>query len=419
MRHYIYKLFLLPAVLLISSMAFSQGFNLITGSIEDSNTGQPLPYASVTLKNSSLTNVANADGLFSLKVPHENLKDSIIVSHLGYKNLILPVSDFIGKRNRRVKLAPTIIDIRSITVRTDDAQDLFLSAFSSKSRKANYPGWPVGMSGFYREIIKKGNNRYLSLSEAVVDILKQSYTNSYNDNISIYKGRGSTNRNMEDTLFLQLQGGLLSTLALDVVKDPFLAVDMLSSTEYYQFKPGPLMFMDNMNIYTIDFNQVPGTSDILFRGRIFVESQSLAIVRIEFYMNVENRKDAWKSFVRKKSDDVQISVDWAKYQVNYKQHSDKWYFDYARIDLRFTAKYKGKLLKSKYDIITELAITDIDNSSALKIPSAERLRMKDILHKKVNDFTDKEFWENYNIIEPDEKIENIINRIIRHLKRER
>ena len=75
--------------------------------------------------------------------------------------------------------------------------------------------------------------------------------------------------------------------------------------------------------------------------------------------------------------------------------------DYARVDLRFTAKYKGKWLKNKYDIVTELAITDTDNSSALKIPAVERFKMKDILQNKVSDFHDENFWGNYNIIEPD------------------
>ncbi len=418
MRQNLIRFILLPAMLLFGTMAFAQELKTINGTIEDASTGYPLPYASVSLKNSSFSNVANSEGEFSLKIPQANLQDSLLISYLGYRNITVPVSDFMGKRNRRVKLAPTTMDIRSIIVRPDDAEEIFKSAFSSKTIRSNYSTEPVGMSGFYREIIKKGN-RYLSLSEAVVDILKHSYSSLSGDNIAIYKGRGNTNRNASDTLFLQLQGGPVTTLQLDIVKDPFIAVDMLAATDFYEFRMGPVLFMDNMNIYTIEFNQAPEVEDILFRGRIFVESQTLAIVRIEFDMNVEGRNDAWKSFVRKKPDDVQMGVDWAKYQVNYKQQGEKWFLDYARIDIRFVAKYKGKWLKSKYDITTELAVTDKDNRSALKIPSAERLRMKDILQKKVNDFQDEDFWENYNIIEPDAKIESIINRIIRQLKKDR
>ena len=418
MRHKLFRFSLLPVMLFFVYSAFSQDINRINGKIEDASTGYPLPYASVLLINSSFSNVTNSDGEFSINVPSSNLKDSLLISYLGYKNQKVPVSYFIGKKNKRVKLEPTSIDIRSITVRTDDAAELFKSTFSGKSVKANYPLKAVGMSGFYRETIKKGS-KYLSLSEAIVDIYKQSYSNSFGDNISIYKGRGSTNRNASDTLFLQLQGGPVTSLQLDIVKNPFIDVDLLTATDYYDFKLGPIMFMDDLNIYTIDFNQNKAVSDIMYRGRIYVESQTLAVIRIEFERNVEGRQDAWKSFVRKKPEEVQIGVEWAKYQINYKQHGNKWYMDYARVDLRFTAKYKNKWLKNKYDIVTELAITDIDNSSALKIPSVERFRMKDILQNKVSDFQDENFWGNYNIIEPDEKIENIINRIIRQLKKER
>lgn len=410
--------YLLPIMLLFAIMASAQDIRTINGKIVDASTHYPLPFASVSLTNSTFSNIANSEGEFSLKIPHQSLDDSLLISCLGYRNLKIAVADFAEKRKMRIKLEPAALDIRSITVRSDDATELFKSAFASRYIKKNYPSENIGMSGFYRETIKKGN-KYISLSEAVVDILKKDYTSIDGDNTAIYKGRGSTNRNISDTLFMQLQGGPATSLNLDIVKNPFIGVNMISADYYYHFKPGPVMFMDDMNIYTIEFNQVEGISDILYRGRIFVESQSLAIVRIEFEMNVEGRKDAWKSFVRKKPSDIQIGVDWAKYQVNYRQHGEKWYLDYARIDLRFNAKYKGKWLKNKYDIITELAVTDIDNPSALKIPYAERFRMKDILQEKVADFQDDNFWENYNIIEPEEKIENIINKIIRQLKKER
>ena len=416
MRHYIYRLFLLPAMLLICSTLMAQQFRTITGKVEDANTGSPLQYASVYLRNTTSSTVTNNEGEFSFKVPADKLSDSLQISYLGYTNQIVSVADFNPKRVKKIKLVPSILDIRSITVRTDDAMDLFQSAFSQKSRKLNYIGEPRGMSGFYREIIKKGS-QYLILTEAVVDIVKQSYTSFSPDNIAIYKGRTNTNRNVEDTLFLQLQGGPVTSLNLDIVKDPFVGTDMLAATQCYEFRMGPMMFMDDFNIYTIDFNQVPQLDEILYRGRIYLESQTLAIVKIDFEMNLKDKPDAWKQFVRKKPDNMQIGVDWAKYQVNYKNYGNKWYLDYVRIDLRFNAKYKGKILKNKYDITTELAITDVDNKQASKIPYSSRLRMKDILQKKVADFRDDSFWEDYNIIQPDEKIEKIINKIIRQLKK--
>lgn len=418
MRHYIYRMLFVPAMLLICSIAFAQEITQITGKVEDASTGSPLQFASVMLKGSTTSTVTNRDGRFSFKIPSGSQEDSIMFSYMGYRNVVVPVSGIKPNKLLRIRLEPSGFNIRSITVRTSDAEELFKSAFSSNAIKLNYSTKPSGMSGFYREIIKKGN-RYLSLSEAVVDIMKQSYTSLAPDNIAIYKGRGNVNRNASDTVFLQLQGGPVTSMYLDIVKDPFIATDMIVATEYYNFRMGPMMYLDDMNIYTIDFNQIPGVDEILYRGRIYVESQTLAVVRIEFEMNVEEHKDAWKKFVRKKPDDLELGMDWAKYQINYRQQGEKWYMDYARADLRFNAKYKGKWLRSRYDIITELAITDTDYPAALKIPYGQRFRMKDILQKKVSDFEDDNFWEGYNIIEPDEKIENIINRIIRQLRKER
>ena len=218
------KCYLLAAMLFIGYMASAQDIRRISGKIEDAYTGYTLPYASVSLKNSSYSNVTNSEGEFSLNIPLENLKDSILVSFLGYRNATVAVSEFLSKKMKRVKLVPTAIDIRSITVRTDDAADLFRSAFSNKSVKANYPTKGAGMSGFYREIIKKGS-KYLSLSEAVVDILKQSYTSTFGDNISIYKGRGNVNRNASDMDLIQsIIGGADADKTFANVKDKFVDI---------------------------------------------------------------------------------------------------------------------------------------------------------------------------------------------------
>ena len=91
-------------MLLFVSMAFAQEFRTINGRVEDASSGYPLPFASVSLINSSLSNVANSDGDFSLKIPASSLNDSLLVSFLGYRNVKVPVADFIGKKNRKIEI---------------------------------------------------------------------------------------------------------------------------------------------------------------------------------------------------------------------------------------------------------------------------------------------------------------------------
>ena len=157
MKHYLKRFIILPVFMLLCSITYAQNFTTINGSVVDAHTGYPLPFASVSLKNSTFSNVANSEGHFSLKFPDSFMNDSILISYLGYRNTLVPVSEFIGKKSKKVKLVPTTIDIRSIIVRPNDAETIFYTAFSPKYIRENYSASPVGMSGFYREIIKKGN----------------------------------------------------------------------------------------------------------------------------------------------------------------------------------------------------------------------------------------------------------------------
>lgn len=417
MKNKIYFLLISVIMYFFSAVGYGQEYKLITGKVEDLETKKPLSYASVSLINTTISNITNSDGVFTLKIPlNADNADSLNIRYIGYIGVNVAVTEFEGKKIKHVGLTPSVIALRGVTVRPEDAITLFNLAFLNENIKKNYPQKTCGLTGFYREIIKKGN-QYVTLNEAVLDISKASYTDFSNDQLAIYKGRGNQNVKINDTLFLKLQGGPISTMYVDLVKNSFIGTDLLSAPMYYNFWMGPNVYKDGATIYTIQFNQKDSINETLFRGKIFIESESLAIVRAEFSMNVEDNPKAWREFVTKKPDNLKLGVDYANYVINYKKYNNKWYFDYARIDLKFNAKYKGKFLKNKYTIVSELAVTDIKNNIVPKLDTKKRIRPKDVMSSKVNDFTDNNFWENYNIIEPDESIENIISKIIKQLKK--
>ena len=51
---------------------------------------------------------------------------------------------------------------------------------------------------------------------------KQPYSSYKNDQVRILKGRKGTDTSKIDTLLFKLQGGALTNLMLDVVKDPYM-----------------------------------------------------------------------------------------------------------------------------------------------------------------------------------------------------
>lgn len=396
-------------------------FFVIYGKIIDTDTRAPLYFASVNLDGTNIANVTNSEGFFSLKLPLDvSGERTITTSYLGYLSTTLKVSDFSGSSDSK----PLIISMKAVplsldpaTIRGYDARALFYEAYSNI--KHNYPQKDVGMTAFYREMVKKGGSRYLSLNEAIIDIEKAAYDDFFSmDKAAVYKGRGSINYNSSDTLFIHYQGGIMSALYVDLVKRPFAGVYFESIDYYYNFKMGQSTIIDDKFFYVVEFDQKVNDPDasILYRGRIFIESASLAIGRIEFAMNVEGRKDAGSIFVPKKPANLRVDVEQATYIVNFKEYDDLWYYDYARLEVKFSTRRKRAIFRNYYSVLSEMAVTD-HKVEGFKIDPEKRIRYKDVLSERVKDFQDDGFWEHYNIIEPDASIDAIIRRIIRQLNR--
>lgn len=399
-------------LIFLTLTATAQDFLSLTGRVQDASTRRALGYASIQLLNSNISNVTNSEGLFVLKVPMGVKADSIMVSYLGYRSQKIALERF-KNGELIIRLEQSGISLNPITVRPQDAASIVKMAVMGINR--NYSDKPVQMTAFYREMIKKGSS-YVSINEAVLDINKASYSGYRADHIGIYKARGNYDANRIDTLLIKFQGGPNSALDLDIVKDPFLGVDPMRLEHVYTFKFSQPVTIDDRFFYVIEFDEREKQQEIYFRGKLYVDSESLAIGRAEFSMNVEGRENANSYFVRKKPASLKMDVVSASYMVNYKLRDGLWFFDYSRTEVKFNAKWDKRWFRNSYTINSEMAVTDISFNER-KIDVQSRIRPRDIISAKVKDFTDENFWEDYNIIEPDQSIENVIARIIRQLKR--
>jgi hypothetical protein len=75
------------------------------------------------------------------------------------------------------------------------------------------------MNAFYRETVKQ-DDQYINVSEAVIEILKAPYQNSFrNDLVRLEKGRQSPEVQPFKWMNFKLQGGPFTITQLDVVKN--------------------------------------------------------------------------------------------------------------------------------------------------------------------------------------------------------
>ena len=93
------KLFLTVLAMMLSSWAYAQNLT-VTGTVKDSSTGEPVPFAAIQLKGTMIGGMTDMDGLYSISVPADGV---LVFSSIGYKDTEVPVA---SKATHDVMLSP-------------------------------------------------------------------------------------------------------------------------------------------------------------------------------------------------------------------------------------------------------------------------------------------------------------------------
>jgi len=385
------------------------------GKVIDSQTDKALPFATIEALGSNTATVTNIDGEFIIKIERKADVSQLKISYIGYQNKILDLNNFLEEQSFSVELVQSAIQLKQVTIRPKDAMELIADVLDNI--RVNYSSEPMMMRGFYRETIQRGRN-YVSISEAIIDVYKGSYSNEYQvDQVKLFKGRKSADVERMDTVLFKVQGGPNTTILMDVVKNPYI----LLSEEYleiYDFRLSDVITIDDRLHYVISFNQKEYVDEPYYKGRLYIEMDKLAISEAEFELNVENQDKAARLFIQRKPMGMSILPERAAYRAKYTIEENRWYFSYARAEVKFKVNWKKKFFNTTYSTMSELAITDRTYEGIEKFASKERFKSRDVLNEKVYIFFDQGFWEGYNVIEPDQSIESAIRRLNRkYLKR--
>jgi len=410
-------IFLSPAATLLSANKELQQEPtiLLRGRVLGGDSNQPLINASISTDFINVSTVTNQEGYFSIRVPQSSRNSKLIIRHIGYSNREIPIATLIDNPNNNITLSSSPIELGEIQVVSGDGSQLVKDALYKISQ--NYPSTPNMMVAFYRESIKKGS-KYISLVETVLDVYKASYRSYNNDQARIYIGRKATDINPRDTVLLKFQGGISDALMLDIAKNPEIVFGTDASE--YSFHIEGLINFNNKPHYKISFSPLSEIEEILFRGTIYLDYETQSFARMEFNMNVENRKDATRIFIRSKPSKMRVEVEKAQYIVDYIENNGKWYFNYSSTDVEFKVRWTNRffgLFSTNYVISSEIAITDRYNDNVVKFPRSERIRSTDVIAEKVEYFLDPTFWGDYNVIEPDQEINDAIERLSDRLRR--
>lgn len=232
----------------------------------------------------------------------------------------------------------------------------------------------------------------------------------------LYKGRKSTDYSKLDTVTFKLQGGPYTNLYLDIMKNPEMIFtdDMIGN---YDFTIENITKIDDRLIYVIGFKQLSHIKEPLYYGKLYVDSESLAITSATFNLNVEDRAATSQLFIKKKPAGARVYPTDASYQIIYRQKNGAWLYSYSRANITFKVDWDKRLFNTVYESTIEMAVTDWEKILERGQKPEERLKSNVVMTDQVSGFADPEFWGEYNVIEPEKPIEQAIKKIQKRISK--
>ncbi len=373
----------------------------LTGKIIDEKKEEPISYASVSVLNKPIGTITNTDGDFLLKIHPDNIYDTVVISSMGYSQIILPAYQLLDEDLIRMKQIS--IRIKEVKVTAISPTQLLKNIRNNLDK--NYSQFPKQMTGFYRETVQQDGS-YISVSEAVIEILKAPYAQNslHSDLVRLIKGRRSPDVKPFQWLNFKLQGGPFTIVKLDAIKTMETFIDEKSENSY-NYNISKVIWYNDIPVYVLTFKPIEGFVEQGFVGEMYVHRETFAIVHVNFHLNKSGLKDAESILIKKKPRGVKAKPTYVHYNVTYQPYKGVWQLATAQASVKFKVRSRRDKINSEYHSISDLLITDIHSTELKKLPRDEQFNQRDIFVEMIGEY-DQKFWENYNIIQPDEELQN-------------
>lgn len=372
----------------------------LTGKIIDKKKENPIKYASISVLNYPLGTISNADGEFLLKIHPNNILDTIIISCMGYSQIVTPAYNILDEDI--FIMDPISIRIKEVKVTATTPQQLLENIRNNIDK--NYSNSTKLLTAFYRETVKQ-DGRYINVSEAIMEILKAPYTKEHKDDVvRLIKGRKSPDVQPFQWINFRLQGGPFTITKLDVIKTMQHFIDK-DFEELHNYSISKVIWYNNHPVYVLVFKPVSKMVSPAFEGEMYVHRETFAIIHAKFKLNKNGLKEAESTMIKKKPRGIKARPSYVQYIVNYQQFQGKWHLATAQASVKIKIRSKRDKLNSEFHSISDLLIANIQPTELKRFTRLESISHHDFFVKMINDY-DEQYWENYNIIKPDEDLRN-------------
>ncbi len=190
-------LLLLLTASLWPALSWAQQEGRITGRVVDEKTQDPIPFASINLREEQTGALTNEYGYFQLAMPTKVTEDSVIVMALGYKRTALFVKRGTNMEEIILQLPRQAIALSNVQIEASKVRPMTLGAHSNSPGAGMIQGMPGSQYAFMckNEKLKKlGAIRSVSFYIGENGFPREPFR------VRIYKANGNYNAPNEDML---------------------------------------------------------------------------------------------------------------------------------------------------------------------------------------------------------------------------
>ena len=264
--------FLLSLIfILCMGPSFSQ--NTITGVVRDSQTGEPLPYCSISVKSKAHGIITNAEGFFS--IPANLNSDTLGFSYLGFEALEIPAREV--ARIKIIQLKRKDVLLQEVVVHSDDD---YLFDILSRCRKNLLKRCNDNVAKVYYGIETETRDRPVELLECYYN----GYLNGISVNgLSLKNGRIGI-AEMDQRYFLTLNSSKgISRMSLISQRDDYpsmpLQMSKREARKLFRLSLGP---GDNETMHII-FSPKKN-KEALFSGDLWIDKKSNILLKSDLHL---------------------------------------------------------------------------------------------------------------------------------------
>ncbi len=450
-----------------TSMAFAQ--MVLKNKVTDFSKGIPIESASVYIKNTTIGTITNSDGKFVLQVPKENMKDTLVVSSIGYSTQKTPLEEYDG--SLEIYLDEEVASLEEVLIvgepRPTTGNEIMVKALKRLPR--NLPDSSYVQKGFLRH--KERNKiEFKWLIESAITVYDSGFTSASKDHLKINVDQVRKSYDLRDIDSLFTYRSYLNqnsyrklksrNLKRDTIKTASLVkaikwndkrvnglqnifqgkMNMLRNAnnakalfgdnilETHQFELDTILVDNERKIYKIKITKSSefvglGTKGIYnegfeANGWVYIYWDNYAIKKIEYELVAASKQQKVRS---KRLFDTQVNH---KLVIAYKEYQDKMYPNYiyyetpklvnvayrakGRLDEEEEARYNRE--ERYYYTVQEILFSEI---------ILDKEEIKTELQGKWDDdiFSpkpyNKEFWDTYNILLESDEDQKLIQDLTR------